>query len=119
MKERIFDLKGKSLGRSASDIARILMDKENPSFAKNRVFEGKIIVKNLSLAKLDSRKMAEKKYYRHSGVIGNLRESSMGELWRKDAGKFFVRMVKNMLPDNRLRNDRIKKIKIENDDEKI
>lgn len=112
MKEIKYDASNKALGRVSSEIARILMDKENVNFAPNIVFDGAIEVINLEKVQLSEKKLADSKYYRHSGYIGNLKESTMKELWERDRESFFINMVKNMLPNNKLRDARLKKIKI-------
>lgn len=112
MKEIKYDAENKALGRVSSEVARILMDKDNVNFAPNVVFDGAVEVFNLDKVQLREKKMIASKYYRHSGYIGNLKESTMKELWEKDYRKFFINMVKNMLPDNKLRSIRLKKIKI-------
>ncbi len=112
MKEVKYDATNKALGRISSEIARILMDKDNVNFAPNVVFDGTVEVLNLEKVQLSEKKLVDSKYYRHSGYIGNLKESTMKELWEKDYKKFFINMVKNMLPNNKLRSIRLKKIKI-------
>ena len=113
MKEIKYNAEGKSLGRMSSDIARILMGKDDVDFAPNVVCDVRITVENLEKVKTDSRKMVSKKYYTHSGYIGNLKEKSMRELWDEDPQKFFISMVRRMLPNNKLTMQRLKKIKFE------
>lgn len=112
MKEIKYDATNKALGRVSSEIARILMDKDNVNYAPNIVFDGTVEISNLDKVQLSEKKLADSKYYRHSGYIGNLKESTMRELWEKDRDMFFKNMVKNMLPNNKLRSIRLKKIKI-------
>lgn len=109
-----YDAKGKSLGRVASDIAKILMGKGDVDFALNKVTNSEVILKNIESVKVDNKKMTEKKYYRHSGHLGNLKESSMKNLWGSNPQQLFINILKKMLPDNKLRRDRLNKVKFVN-----
>jgi large subunit ribosomal protein L13 len=113
MTEIKYNAESKPLGRIASDVARTLMGKENVNYSPNLVNETIVVVQNIEKAKTDPKKSISKKYYSHSGYIGNLKERSMQELWDKDPQQFFVEMLRKMLPNNKLTTLRLKKVKFE------
>lgn len=104
------DAKNKILGRLASEIAVILQGKKNPKYDPRLEGDDKVIVKNINKIKLSGRKFSQKVYYRHSGRIGHLRTESLRNLFSKDPGKVLKLAVRRMLPNNSLRNRRMKKL---------
>lgn len=111
MKEITFDLKGKSVGRAASEVAKILMGKNEVDFSPNKVSPVTIKIKNAGLLKMDISKMYKKKYYYHSGYLGNLREVPLKEEFEKSPNEFFVKVLGGMLPRNRLKKPRLSQVK--------
>lgn len=108
MREMIFDAKDKALGRLATDIARVLQGKDEPSFAPNRLTDVKVTVKNAHLIKLTGEKANQKVYYRHSGRPGHLKITKYADIFAKDPRWVVRHAVLGMLPKNRLRAKRIK-----------
>lgn len=112
MKEIIIDLDGKSLGRAAVEVANALIGKGEIDYAPNIVPDVSVIIKNMEKAKLDGKKIFSKKYYKHSGYLGSLKESTLGQMWEKDSFELFKKIVRGMLPKNKLTIERIKRIKV-------
>jgi len=56
--------------------------------------------------------MKQKIYYRHTGYMGGLKETSLEEQMRKDPARVIRAAVKNMLPKNKLRKERMKRLKV-------
>lgn len=108
---------GKAIGRLASEVASLLYGKDSVSFDPSKVEPRIVIIEHLSEAIITGNKEEKKKYYRHSGYIGSLKEASFGELWKKDNKKLFVKMVGGMLPKNKLRNERLKNLRFEDNNE--
>ena len=106
------DANGKILGRMASEIAIILMGKNSASYAPNKLTENEVQVINTDKIKFTGAKMENKKYYSHSGFIGNLKEVTLREKMEKDSRKVLYKAVWNMLPKNRLRKSRLKNLKL-------
>lgn len=112
--EYIIDATNKKLGRLASEIAVILQGKKNPKYEPRLEGDDRVIIKNIDKMELSDRKMKQKKYYRHTTEIGHLKEQTMGMfLEKKGPGQLLKKVVMQMLPDNRLRIKRIKKLIIE------
>lgn len=104
----------KPLGRLASDIAVILQGKKNPAYEPRFEGEDKVFVKNVAKMAVTGRKMKQKKYYRHTTQIGHLKERSLEMVWEKlGPAEVLRRSVMGMLPKNRLRIKRIKRLIIE------
>lgn len=107
------DAKGKTLGRVASEAARLLIGKDTASFVKNKVTGSKVHLSNVSLAKFDEKKLGIKNYARYSGYPGGLRKDSMKDIvTRKGYSEIFRKAVYGMLPPNKLRSIRMKNLTI-------
>ncbi len=106
----IIDATGRAVGRIASEVAILLIGKHLPTYAPNALSKVTVTVYNTDTMKITGRKRLQKKYYRHSGVIGNLKEEAMGDLMRRDSRKVLEYAVFGMLPKNRLRKQRMKHI---------
>lgn len=105
------DATGKTLGRTATKVASILMGKDTTSYAPNIVPKVTVKLTNVGKAKVDPRKMDEKTYKRYSGYPGGLREDSMKHVVsRKGYAEVFRTAVYGMLPKNKLRDRFIKNL---------
>lgn len=107
------DATGKTLGRLASEIAIILMEKNKPSYLPYKKEEKLVIVKNVDKIKITGKKLREKMYYRHSGYPGHLKERKMIEIFKKSPAEVLKRAIFGMLPKNKLRKQMIKQVKFE------
>jgi len=107
------DASGKILGRLAVEIANLLRGKDKVDFTLNTDKGDQVVVFNCDKVKITGRKIETKKYYRHSGYIGNLKEKSYTQT-RGD--KVLYSAVKGMLPDNRLRQRWLKRLKLYNNE---
>ncbi|MEK7609563.1 MAG: 50S ribosomal protein L13 [Patescibacteria group bacterium] len=105
------DAQGKKIGRIASQAAIILLGKHSPSFAKNKVSADKVEIINASKADVTAKKKIKDIYVTYTGYRGGLKSQSLGELiTRRGASEVFRRAVMRMLPNNRLRTERIKNL---------
>lgn len=109
----IIDATGKSLGRIASEIAIILQGKHKPDFNPAKDTGDFVIVKNVEKIKFSGKKLKKKKYYFHSGYLGGLKEFTLEEMFKKDPKKVLKLAVSGMLPKNKLRKRRLKRLKFE------
>lgn len=101
------------LGRAASEVAKLIIGKNDPSYAPNKLSESVVTVVNVDKLSFSGRKLIQKKYYSHSGYIGNLKEKSLSDSFQDDPKKLFTQTVKGMLPKNRLGAQMIKKLRFE------
>ncbi|MBU0731464.1 50S ribosomal protein L13 [Patescibacteria group bacterium] len=101
------DAQGKVLGRLASEIATILMGKDQPDYQPHISSNVHVIVDNCNGIKVTGKKMEQKKYYRHSGYPGGMKEKKLSDISKSAA---LNRAVRGMLPNNRLRTPMLKKL---------
>jgi large subunit ribosomal protein L13 len=111
MREYKFDLKDKTLGRSASEIAKIILGKDTVNYAPNKVTDAIVYVSNVDKMNIPARKMLNNKYYTHSGYLGSLKEKSLKDFYGESPEKLFMLVLKRMIPDNRLRDIRLNRVK--------
>lgn len=113
MKEIVLDVKGKSLGRAASEAAVLLRGKNLPSFEPRIRPTQKLIVQNLKELKIHPTKFRTKVYTDYSGYPGGLKEIGLKDLWAKNPKEVFKRAVWGMLPKNQTRKHTIMNLKFE------
>lgn len=112
-KIHIIDATGQSLGRLAVKIANLLLGKHKRNFDPSKDMGDVVIVKNVEKMVFTGKKLEKKKYYWHSGYPGGLKERTLEELFKKDPKKVLKMAVLGMLPKNKLRKKRIKRLKFE------
>jgi large subunit ribosomal protein L13 len=115
----LIDAKDKNLGRLCTGIARILRGKNKPTFTPHLDCGDYVIVINADRIKVTGNKLEDKKYYRHSGYVGNLKVLSLGEAIKKSPEFVIRNAVKGMLPHNILGRKMLKKLKIYRGEENI
>lgn len=106
------DATGKSLGRLASRIAFLLQDKHLSHYAPNKEGETIVQVKNLAKIQFPEPKLRTKVYYRHTPYLGHLKEISLAKMWKEDPAKVLRKAVRGMLPKNKLRDRRMKRLSV-------
>jgi len=106
----VIDAKGKVLGRLSSQIALILQGKSTPDYMPNKDKEVFVVVKNVDKIKLTGKKGEEKTYFHHSGYLGVEKNVSIK---KKKPEDILIMAVSVMLPKNRLRDRRLRRIKFE------
>lgn len=104
------DVKDQTLGRIATDIAKILMGKSKAYFVRNLDCGDYVVVTNAKLIKVTGRKEEQKNYYRHSGYPGGFRVETLKELRGRKPEDIIVHAVKGMLPQNKLRATMLKRL---------
>jgi large subunit ribosomal protein L13 len=109
--EYIIDARGRSLGRVATEVATIILGKNDPNYAPNVVTKNSVSIKNIDKANVIERKMLSKTHYTHSGYLGSLKSKSYKQMYEENPKSLFMLVVKRMVPDNRLRIERLKRIK--------
>ncbi|GAB2267727.1 hypothetical protein Dimus_002710 [Dionaea muscipula] len=109
---RVFDAKGQVLGRLASQISTVLQGKDKPTYAPNRDDGDMCIVLNSKDICVTGRKLTDKFYRWHTGYVGHLKERSLKDQMAKDPSEVIRKAVLRMLPRNKLRDDRDRKLRI-------
>ena len=108
----VVDLDGQILGRAATEIARVLRGKHKPIYSPSVDTGDFVIVVNAEKVQLTGNKLADKKYYRHSGYPGGIRSTTAGELLEKQPEELIRKAVRGMLPKNKLGRHMLKKLKV-------
>jgi large subunit ribosomal protein L13 len=98
----IIDANGLTVGRLASEVARVLMGKHKPSYTPFLDTGDHVIVINASKVVLKGAKMDEKLYRRHTGWPGGLKEISARDLLARNPTRLLELAVKGMLPKTKL-----------------
>lgn len=98
----VIDAQDKVLGRVASQVAYRIRGKHNPLYTPHVDTGDWVIIINADKVRLTGNKWQDKKYYRHSGYMGGLREATAKELLEKQPEDLLRNAVKGMLPKNRL-----------------
>lgn len=106
------DAQDKVLGRLASEIAIRLRGKHKPNYSTFMDTGDFVVVVNAEKVRLTGKKWDDKKYYRHSGYIGGIKERTAKEVLEKEPEELLRKAVKGMLPKNTLGRDQLKKLKI-------
>ena len=108
----IVDAEGQILGRFASMLAYRLRGKHKPEFAPHMDNGDFIVVLNCDKIKVTGNKLTQKKYYRHSGYVGGIKETSLETVLATKPSQALIHAVKGMLPRNRLGRAMLKKLKV-------
>lgn len=108
----VVDAQDQVLGRLASQIAHRLRGKHKPEFAPHVDNGDFIIVINCEKIKVTGTKMTNKLYLRHSGWVGGLRTTALGDMLREKPERLIMMAVRGMLPKNKLGHAMLKKLKV-------
>ncbi len=106
------DASGRILGRLAVGAANFLRGKDQPSYLPYLDRGNTVIVFNVEKLRVTGGKMKQKIYYRHSGYLGGLKKRTLEELFEKNSCEVLKKAVYGMLPDNKLRDKMIRRLKI-------
>jgi large subunit ribosomal protein L13 len=108
----VVDAEGQTLGRLASEIAKILKGKHKPIYAPHLDTGDFVVVINAEKVHVTGRKMDQKMYYHHSGYPGGLTAISLRDQLKKHPTRVIRSAVKGMLPHNRLGRAMMRKLKV-------
>lgn len=108
----VVDAAGKTLGRLASEVARRLRGKHKPTYAPHMDTGDYIVVINAEQIAVTGNKTTDKMYYRHTGYIGNLKETNFEKLIASHPERVIELAVKGMLPKNPLGRAMYRKLKV-------
>lgn len=108
----VIDAAEAPLGRVATKVATLLTGKGKAQFTQHIDTGDFVIVINADKLVVTGNKMADKKYYRHSGFPGGIKEATLGDKMAKDSTEVIFHAVRGMLPVNKLRDERLKRLKI-------
>ncbi len=113
----LVDVKGRVLGRIATQIALKLMGKHKPTYTPHLDNGDYVVVINARQVAVTGDKIATKVYRTHSGFPGGLKQQTLGELLTSFPERVIEKAVYNMLPKNKLRAARMRRLKVYADEE--
>ena len=108
----IIDAQGKSLGRVATEAAKLLRGKHKPTYTPTIDTGDHVIVINCKDAVLTGKKLDQKMYRHHSGYIGGMKETSARVMMETTPEKAMMLAIKGMLPHTKLGRQMIKKLRV-------
>ena len=94
----VVDAANMTLGRLASEVAKVLRGKNKPIFTPHMDTGDFVIIVNAEKVKVTGRKLDQKIYYHHSGYVGGLKETTLREMMAKKPERVVELAVKGMLP---------------------
>ncbi len=106
----VVDASGMTLGRLASEIAKVLRGKHKPIFTPHMDTGDYVIVVNAEKVKVTGKKLDQKIYYRHSGYVGGLKETTLKDMLKRHPERVVEYAVKGMLPKGPLGRQMYRKL---------
>jgi len=108
----LIDAEGKTLGRVATEVARILRGKHKPIYTPHVDTGDHVIVINAAKVKVTGKKYTNKLYYRHTGYPGGIKVTNFADLLRRKPEQVIEKAVWGMIPHNRLGRKIFKKLRV-------
>ena len=106
----VVDAAGMTLGRLASEVAKVLRGKNKPIFTPHLDTGDYVIIVNAEKISVTGKKMEQKVYYHHSGYVGGLKEVTLKEKLKKKPEEVVELAVKGMLPKGPLGRQMYRKL---------
>jgi len=106
----VVDAEGQTLGRLASEVAKVLRGKNKPIFTPHEDCGDYVIVVNAEKIKVSGKKLDQKIYYHHSDYVGGMKETSLRDMIAKHPERVIELGVKGMLPKGPLGRQMYKKL---------
>ena len=111
-KWHLVNAEGKTLGRVATEVARLLRGKHKPEFTPNADLGDFVVVVNAEKVKLMVKRAEKKEYFHYTGYPGGAKWERVQDLLRTHPDRVFEHAIKGMLPHNRLGRQIFKKLKV-------
>lgn len=108
----VVDAEGRTLGRLATEVARILRGKHKPIYTPHVDTGDFVIIVNADKIRVTGKRLDQKMYYRHSGYMGGLKETSLRTMLNKHPERVLQLAVKGMMPKNPLGRKMYRKLKV-------
>jgi large subunit ribosomal protein L13 len=108
----LVDAEGVVLGRLASEVAKRLRGKHKPTFSPHLDTGDYVVIVNAAKIVMTGNKLTDKRFYRHSGYPGGLREVPYSKIMSTKPELAIEKAVKGMLPSNKLGRAMLKKLKV-------
>ena len=106
----VVDAEGKTLGRLASEVAKVLRGKNKAIFTPHADCGDYVIVVNAEKITVTGKKLDQKMYYHHSDYVGGMKETNLKDMLAKHPERVIEHAVKGMLPKGPLGREMYKKL---------
>ncbi len=113
----VIDAAGKPVGRVATIAATLLRGKHKPTYTPHVDCGDHVIVINCDQAVFTGKKLDQKSYYRHSGYVGGLKETSARAMMRTNADRAMFLAIKGMVPDTTIGREAMTRLRVYKDAE--
>ena len=107
----LVDATGKSIGRIATEVSKVLRGKHRPTFTPNQDTGDFVVVINSEKVEMSGNKWQQKSYFHHTGYFGGVKEIKADKLRDKDASQIIENAVRGMMPKTKLGRKQLKKLK--------
>lgn len=109
----VIDAAGRSLGRVASEAASVILGKKSVTYVQNEILPVEVTITNASKMKLTEKRVDQKEFTHYTGYPGGLRTTSMRNMMAtKGISEVLRKAVDGMIPRNKLRKERMKRVTI-------
>ncbi|TMB99494.1 MAG: 50S ribosomal protein L13 [Chloroflexi bacterium] len=108
----VIDASGQTLGRLASHIAVLLMGKHKATYSPHLDMGDFVVVVNAEKIRVTGKKAQDKIYYRHSGYVGGLKETTLEQMLQRRPQRVLELAVRGMLPRNKLNRHLLTHLKV-------
>ncbi len=108
----VVDADGQTLGRLATQAANMLMGKHKPTYSRHLDMGDYVVVVNAEKIHVTGNKLKDKKYYRHTGYMGGIRETTLGVMLQRRPRRVVEMAVRGMLPRSRLGRQLYRHLKV-------
>lgn len=108
----VVDAEGKTLGRLAAEVAKVLRGKHKPTFTPHVDTGDHVIVINAEKVALTGKKLVQKTYFRHSGYVGGTTFVTAGKMLADKPERVLELAIRGMLPKNRLGRQMYRKLQV-------
>ena len=108
----VVDADGQTLGRLATRVAAVLQGKHKPTYSPHLDDGDFVVIVNASLIKVTGQKLEKKIYYRHTGHVGGLKETTLRDMLQRTPERVIEKAVKGMLPRNNLAKQLLGHLKV-------
>ncbi len=108
----LIDAKGQVLGRLATKVATLLMGKHKATYSTHMDSGDNVVIINAELIKTTGTKAEYKVYQGHSGYPGGFKEVTFAKMSKEHPARILEIAIKGMLPDNRLKSDRMARLHV-------
>lgn len=108
----IVDATNKPVGRLATEVAKVLRGKNKPLFSPHLDCGDGVVIINAEKIALTGNKWEQKKYYRYSGYVGNVKETPADKMLEKKPTFIVENAVAGMIPRTKFKKDMLKRLKV-------